>query len=79
MTVPSIETSCKSASSEIWPWSITHTPLAHQREKRLKMLFHLPYAGGKTRHCEPERNIHKQALMNCLQMPGTHTNARQCL
>jgi len=70
MTVPSIETSCKSASSEKWPRSLPHAPLAHQRENRLKMLFHLPCSGGKTRHCEPERNIHKQALMNCLHVSG---------
>jgi len=25
---------------------------------------------GKTRHCDPERNIHKQALINCLQLSG---------
>ena len=32
------------------------------------MLFHSPCVGGKIRHCAPERNIHKQALINCLQV-----------
>lgn len=40
-TNPSIETFCKSASSKKKPSSFSHVPLAHQREKRLKMLFHL--------------------------------------
>jgi hypothetical protein len=39
----------------------------------LNMLFHLPCVGGKTRHCDPERNIHKQALINCLQVSGGPT------
>jgi len=44
--------------------------IGNQREKRLNMLFHLPCVSGKNRHCDPERNIHKQALINYLQVSG---------
>jgi hypothetical protein len=48
-------------------------PLALPREKHLKMLFHLLCVVGKTSHCDLERNISKQALINCLHVSGRST------
>jgi len=72
-TDPSIAPSCKPACSAKWLKSFPDTPLAHQRKKVLKMLFHLPCVGGKSRQCDPEHNSHKQALTKRLQVSGDPT------
>src|SRR5258708_36199451 len=37
---------------------VVHTPLSHQRAKRLYRLFHLPYTLTSKRHCAPLRMAH---------------------
>lgn len=60
-TVLSIIKASRSRSVPNWASTRRHTPVLHQRLKRVYMVCQLPNSAGKSRHSEPVRAIHSTA------------------
>jgi hypothetical protein len=49
---------------------MAEAPLDTPVRKTLELAILFTCIDGKTRRCDPERNIHQQALINCPQVSG---------
>lgn len=67
--VPSIMANSKSGSSDTASKILLKTSAVTQSRKRLKTVFHLPKAAGKSRQGLPVRAIHKTASKNSRLSP----------